>query len=205
MFKLIVNDGIVTSETIAYIKLDNNDTPGILLPNMTTDTIHYDFSMSYQLYDAEQDTLSILCEYSVDSGNTWKKATVIGDTMNIGQSQYSNSIIWKSGADLKINADTVQFRITVKDNDTGTVAIIKPIKIKNSNQPTFMFNSISLLSDTININFQNSDIDGDTVITSDWQYSFDTIDWDTKINISIDSVVWLNIPTAVERFRYVLH
>ncbi len=72
------------------------------------------------------------------------------------------------------------FRITVRDNDTGATGITNLFKINNGlNPPTVQISEV-IVNETecLKIIYQSSDIDSQLMITTDWQYSFDTQTWE---------------------------
>ena len=103
-------------DTTDAFHLDNNAPPSLAL--IAPDGEQSDeVVLSYQLSDAENDTLNITCEYR--ARGVWVQASVSGATEGISRSGYGGSITWDSQADLPETADKVLFRITPRDNDLG--------------------------------------------------------------------------------------
>ena len=77
-------------------------------------------TISYDIFDAEEDTVGILAEYSTDDGTNWSTAAVTGDTSGIASGNYEGSLTWNSVTDLPDQeVDDIEFRITPRDT-TGT-------------------------------------------------------------------------------------
>ncbi len=124
-FRIVPDDGNVgiSSETINF-HLDNNAVPSIVLDNKYE--VHdRDITINYSLYDSEYDTLSIFAEYYESSTYAFIYATITGDTTSIDSSEYSGNIVWQYINDLPDISDTVFFRVTVMDKDTGQSDTIK--------------------------------------------------------------------------------
>ncbi|KPK84903.1 MAG: hypothetical protein AMS27_08780 [Bacteroides sp. SM23_62_1] len=118
-FRIIPRDdhtGI--SEITQAFHLDNNHIPWLAL-NQLIGIQRGSIEIGYTLHDDENDMLSIFAEYSTLSVPAYTKATITGDTANIDNSKYSGSITWKSFTDMSGMTDTVIFRLTVMDTDTG--------------------------------------------------------------------------------------
>lgn len=118
-FRIVPDDGTIgiSGETNNF-HLDNNAAPSIVLDN-NYEVHDRNITIKYSLNDSEYDTLSILAEYYESSASSFIRATITGDTAGIDSSEYSGSIVWKSSDDLPDISDTVIFRVTVMDVDTG--------------------------------------------------------------------------------------
>jgi len=98
--------------------LDNNRIPSIELTQITGEQ-RLDITLHYQLSDIENDTLSLMCEYFNSANETWRNATVSGDTT--GLTNYTYQLTWNSHSDLPTAYGEQLFRITPYDNDSGTM------------------------------------------------------------------------------------
>ncbi len=118
-FRIVPDDGTIgiSSETNNF-HLDNNSVPSVVLDNKY-EVHNRDITIKYSLYDSEYDTLSIFAEYYESSTYAFIRAAITGDTVGIDSSEYSGSIVWKSSDNLPDFSDTVIFRVTVMDMDTG--------------------------------------------------------------------------------------
>ena len=140
--------------------VDNNDTPG-----GTLDTIieSYDsVRVGYLLQDAENDTLGIFFEYLLPGSTTWHRATIHGDTINLGQSHYDSCVYWLANIDLPDSIDyyPVYIRMYVYDSvfscDTSAPIVSCAFRVDFDSVPT-----CSLWRDTI----------PDTVKGNQWVYA----------------------------------
>ncbi|MCH8838639.1 MAG: T9SS type A sorting domain-containing protein [Candidatus Marinimicrobia bacterium] len=78
-----------------------------------------DFPFSYQLSDAENDTLSVTLYYSSDDGDNWSQASASGTTTDLTATQ--GTLIWHSGTDLPgVDITTAKLLLVPVDADTGT-------------------------------------------------------------------------------------
>lgn len=80
-----------------------------------------DISFPYSILDSERNLVSLHADYSIDTGSSWRDATVVGDTTAIASSAYDGSLVWQSRSDLALlDRGEVLFRITPRDNETMT-------------------------------------------------------------------------------------
>jgi len=125
------NPGTTTS-----FALDNNEPPTIAILPVSQEKTTGDVTIPYQVNDPENDTCSIYCEYSLDDGQNFNPATVIGNTMSISPSEYNGSVIWSSLVDAKgIDFSNVIFRMTPSDLDPGQPTVSGAIHIDNNLPP----------------------------------------------------------------------
>ncbi len=112
-------------DATANFQVDNSDPPMASLGAVDTE-VFGDIIIPYILRDREGDPLSILCEYSLDGGDTWQIATVKNATENLSGAGYSGDVIWDSVTDLfGVDAEDVVFRVTPSDNDVGEAATVR--------------------------------------------------------------------------------
>ncbi|MBA7481166.1 hypothetical protein ES707_16636 [subsurface metagenome] len=109
-------NGIVGTPDSVTFHLDNNLPPTVAIDALPGEQSG-DIQITYQLSDAEGDTLNIRPEYYDGVANGWNTATIIGDTTGIFQ--YANSLTWHSRTDLPEGAGNIAFRITPSDLDPG--------------------------------------------------------------------------------------
>jgi len=118
------NDTGTLDET-ADFQVDNSDPPAASLGAVDAEVAN-DIVIPYNLTDREGDPLDILCEYSLDGGETWNTATVKNATSSLTGSGYSGEVVWDSVADLYgKDADDVVFRVTPSDNDVGSAGTVR--------------------------------------------------------------------------------
>jgi len=123
MRKLTVILSLLLAVAAFAFRVDNNEPPSATLGAVDSE-VSGDISISYTLTDREGDILTILCEYSVDGGETWAPATVKNPTADLGPDRYAGEVVWDSVADLDGHDEAdVRFRVTPSDNDTGEAGL----------------------------------------------------------------------------------
>jgi len=176
--------GIV--DTTASFHLDNNYLPAISITPFSGEQ-KGDIKIPYLLADAENDTLSILCEYYDNSAETWIPATVTGDTSGIDYDHYSSNVIWNTLIDLPTAAQYVLFRITPMDNDSGLKDTTE-ILLDNLGVPSIVIKTIidTEVSGDISFEYSIADDEGDIIairpeysINSGQIWSLATVSGDT--------------------------
>ncbi|KPL21763.1 MAG: hypothetical protein AMS23_08880 [Bacteroides sp. SM1_62] len=162
-FKITPSDFIGTGlpDSTGAFHLDNNRIPSVHIYTIE-DEQSEDISISYQLTDQEQDTLSILCEFLHPDGQSWLTATTTGNLTDL--TDYYSFINWHSATDLPDASQYLKFRIRPFDNDVGISDTID-IFIDNVGAPDIL--SISEITGEkqgdITINYVLSDNEGDNV------------------------------------------
>lgn len=107
---------------ILAFRVDNNEPPVCQLGSVEEE-VFGDIYIPYILTDRESDTLTILCEYSLD-GVEWKTATVKNQIEGLTPTEYNGEIIWDSIADTDgLDSPNVTFRVTPSDNDIGEASL----------------------------------------------------------------------------------
>lgn len=133
-----------------------------------------DVTVDFSLSDDENDTVDIMLEYSVDSGNNWLTATVTGLITDLLPAQYNGTITWSSLADLPgVDKTTLKLKLTPSDGNTGLPIETADFHLDNNLPPsitiTALPETLSVISD---IGFSLIDDENDTLILSG-QYSID--------------------------------
>ncbi|MFC1628283.1 Kelch repeat-containing protein, partial [Gemmatimonadota bacterium] len=137
-------------------------------------------TVSYVISDADSNLVSLLAEYSTNSGSSWQAASVSSDTSDIAWADYDSSLIWQSSSDLadqKLNG--VWFRVTPHDTLGWGTADTAFIDIDNqppqavdasgnagNNQIQFHFNETTLESTVVNLS--NIALSGGLTIDTLW-------------------------------------
>ena len=98
--KLVPRDGDagVVDSTNSF-HLDNFHTQKIVLSMASQSEFSGDVAVNYVIADATNDTLKLRTFYSTN-GTSWSKATIAEDSTGYNPSKYSETIHWKSSADL---------------------------------------------------------------------------------------------------------
>ncbi|MFC1718634.1 fibronectin type III domain-containing protein, partial [Candidatus Poribacteria bacterium] len=92
-----------------------NKRPAIAIESID-DIQHSDVHIKYRLDDREKESLSIICQYSLQGSNRWYDAEATGKTESITVSDYSGEIKWNSRTDIPSTSSMkVEFRITPAD------------------------------------------------------------------------------------------
>ena len=133
-----------------------------------------DVIVNYTLSDDENDTLNILLEYSIDSGNNWSPTTVTGTSTGIAPTQYGGNITWNSRDDLPgVDKTTVKLKLTPSDSNPGLPVISDDFHLDNNLPPTISYISIpDSIVVVASLEYTISDIENDTLDIS-IEYSTD--------------------------------
>jgi hypothetical protein len=150
--------------TVADVHVDNNQLPAVAV-NEIEEEVAGDVPVSYELSDEESDALALVSEFSLDSGQTWKPATVSGTASGIGLGAYAGAITWKSRTDtLGVDKTSVQFRITPQDNDPGKADATSSFHLDNNDTPTVAITPLETeQTGRVQIIYTIADPEGDAV------------------------------------------
>ena len=100
--------------------LDNNAPPALTITTPPIDTVVSRVALDYLLTDAEEDTLAITADYSLDGGQNWLPSAVDASGSAIGPGDYAGSVDWLAFAHgLVGTSPNVQLRLLPRDNDPG--------------------------------------------------------------------------------------
>jgi len=152
--------------------LDNNQLPSIAINTLSGEQKNA-IPITYNLSDAEHDTLSLTCEYLDPTTLNWQSATITGLTTGI--TNYSDQqIIWQSLADLPTTMANILFRISPSDNDPGVSDTVNFL-LDNVGAPTVAITNqfTGELSGDVSIQFQINDDESDVVSLTP-QYSLNS-------------------------------
>ncbi|UCH63242.1 MAG: VCBS repeat-containing protein [Fidelibacterota bacterium] len=133
-----------------------------------------DIEIAYTLADDENDTLSIVGDYSEDSGQNWALASIEGKTTNLLPAEYSGSFIWQSGIDLGgVDKTAIRFRITPHDANPGLAIETQDFHLDNNDPPTVVTGAINdTIISRVSIHYTLTDAEGDS-LTLSASYSLD--------------------------------
>ena len=175
-FKIIPSDssGIGTSGETILFHVDNNVPPSITIEPIEGEKTG-DVVFNYTISDEEQDLIGLQFEYSLDSGETWKPATVSGAATSIRPARYSGQCTWDSVADCQaIDSENVMFRIIAYDNDPGPPGFSNKFHLDNNTPPRVIVEDIlEEVGGDIVINYQLQDREEDN-LSLDCFYSLDS-------------------------------
>jgi hypothetical protein len=167
----------------------NNSLPTVAI-NQLADGLNGNINIQYQLADTEFDILSIKCEYSTNDGVSWKMATVQGSTSSIISANYYGSLAWQSYYDIPNNVAAVIFKIIPYDQfGPGNSKTSNLFTVNNStaNPPILSIDNAFVSNSTVTIYYIAYDINGDSITTTEWQYSKDNISW---IDLDYSSILY---------------
>ncbi len=92
--------------------------------------------ISYILYDKDNSTISLACQYSLDNGSTWHNATTANSLSGITSAQYKGAIKWLSWIDASgVDSFSVFFRAIPYDPGMGTAATTNKFHLDNNKIP----------------------------------------------------------------------
>jgi len=203
--KIVVKDSIGNSasdSTRAVFKIGRGPTAFLATPATEQSG---DVIIEYQLWDKQRDKLSFTSYYSIDSGENWLKANVVGDTSNIDSLHYDGFIAWKSGIDIPhIDKSTIRFKIFVSDTAVGMSGHTGDFHVDNNELPSIsaLFTPSEEQTGDITIKFCPSDSENDILhyifkysVLSDIEWNNATVDFQfDNMQIPADtlSVTWLS-------------
>jgi hypothetical protein len=192
VFGIFPEDKDVGVYDSVIVNVDNIGVPAVIsLSIYDTSKIEFsgDITFNYRVIDEEGDTIRLRFDYSVDGGRSWRRATVLGDTILSDSSRYVGSIIWRSEADLwGVDVDSVLFRLTPYDRNMGLQYISKPFHLDNNEPPrVVMTRLVGEQSDSVRISFNVGDRERDSVMLV-YEYSVDGRDWRKAKVVGYNSV-----------------
>ncbi len=111
---LVAIDGdSVRSEVIGPITLENTNIPEIIRATTASMSIQTGIAeIAFELGDRDGRTLDLAIDYSLNSGETWRQATISGNALGLNPHAYSNTFTWHYGVDIMGERGTVLLRIT---------------------------------------------------------------------------------------------
>ncbi len=132
--RAIDSAGNISQDTAALVSLlaVNNQLPKIESLSSVLGTQTGDIRITYMLSDRESDTLNLVCEYSVDAGNSWRRATIDGLIEGLSNYQYYGILTWRSRADIPSTQGTdVRLRFTLSDTRAGEPVQTRTFRLVN--------------------------------------------------------------------------
>jgi hypothetical protein len=177
-FKLVPQDNDPGFEGVVEpVHVDNNAVAEIVLAEIMEE-VGGEIAVEYDILDDEGDTLNLVCEFSVDAGETWAPATVTGAD-GITPSSYKDRVLWSSRTDtLGVDTTAAQFRITPVDNDEGRADETANFHLDNNDLPTIaIFETPGEQSGPIEISYRIEDPEGDAVTLTPEYYDPDRAEW----------------------------
>ncbi len=123
-----------TSDTIIF-HLDNYQKQSIVLTTPTGEQ-NGDVVIPYVVSDVTNDSITLLCNYSLDGGSIWESTQNV-DITKIGPDGYIGSVTWNSTADIDTqNITTVKFSTTPSDGwGMGTPDTTENFHVNNDSIP----------------------------------------------------------------------
>ncbi|OPL19470.1 MAG: hypothetical protein AVO35_10660 [Candidatus Aegiribacteria sp. MLS_C] len=117
--------------------------------------------ISFDISDAEGDSISMLLEYRIEGTPAWVPATGLIPSGYYPHSTYSSSLTWNSSEDLP-GSDRLELRIRLgaTDRDTVFTGEVGPISVDNSRLPAAMQAAVSRVSPhagTVEVSYELSD------------------------------------------------
>ncbi len=156
------------------VNIDLNEPPTVLLDDIFT-TQSGDVTIEYHVADAESDTVSFSCWYSLDRGETWNATSSV--TGRLDRTEAEGNLVWHSKRDIPaIQTFSAAFRVVPYDHDEGTGDATRQFQLFNNGPPSIVFSLPEEAGNTIAVPFTISDPENDTVsLTVEW--SADGEDW----------------------------
>jgi len=192
VFGVFPEDNDVGRYDSVVLNVDNIGVPAVsALSIYDSSKIEFsgDITFNYRVIDEEGDTIRLRFDYSIDNGQTWRGATVVGDTILSDSSRYVGYITWRSEFDLwGVDIDSVLFRAIPYDRNPGLPYISSPFHLDNNEEPSVVLNSlVGEQSDSVKILFNVKDRERDSVALV-YEYSVDGRSWHKAKVIGYDVV-----------------
>ena len=211
--RIVPSDGWVDgiSDSTNTFHVDNNMPPSVIMPDLIGEQ-NNDIEIQFTLTDAENDILSVIPEYSKDTGNNWLPATVTGKISDI--SDYSGLSTWHSFSDLPgIASGNILFRITPQDIDTGSSDTITLLLDNNIPPSVELVKLTGEQNEDVMISYILSDTENDTLKIFCEYYDDNASEWikatvtgDTSGIVSYEgSITWntlVDLPTTAAYVKF---
>ncbi|CUS81419.1 Cohesin domain-containing protein [Candidatus Kryptobacter tengchongensis] len=170
-FKIIPSDLDQGLSDSILVQIDNLGVPHIALLDSFAGEYTGDITFNYRIVDEEGDTIKLVAEFSQDDGRSWRKATVVGDTLISDSTKYVGSLIWKSNMDLSGFDGFVRFRITPFDANRGIRSEVI-FHLDNNGPPVVsLLDTFDVVGGDILIRFLVRDLEGDS-LRFEYKYKF---------------------------------
>ena len=143
----------------------------------------------FEITDQTEDTFSVTFQFSIDDGNTWNPATIIGNTDNIGLDNYIDTLIWNSLQDIPNTETSVRLFGNINDGWDDGVGDTVTLQLDNETLPIIISFDQQNKRWNESITFQFSEeldhesVQGGVFVTSNnCDYEFVDIDYQSGIN-----------------------
>ena len=171
LFRITPRDNDLGLADTVTVLLDNLGVPSITLTDtdaLLTEEQAGDVEIPYLIADDEKDAVDLACEYSTDSGTTWRAATVTGKIAGIDASAYRGTVVWQSSDDLpNFDGMSVRFRITPYDAHTGLSGETGDFHVDNNALPSVVLKDVSgSRAGNVSISYTLSDPEEDVLSIS---------------------------------------
>ncbi|MBN1293534.1 MAG: Ig-like domain-containing protein [Candidatus Latescibacteria bacterium] len=168
LFRMKVTDGTFTSDyrESPLFTINWNNPPSVIIQSVTADYISNRTVVTYAISDVENNTVSLLFEYSLDGGQTWFVGTSEVDISAIEQAGYSGSFTWNftQGLQPGMDYDNVIVRLTPSDFNEGIPQLSLPYSIDLNAPPSVIVDRIEEpQSGNVSIYYHIADNENDTI------------------------------------------
>ena len=190
-------------ETSSLFTILNNKIPASR--NLLVSNTSGDIDISVEVYQEDNDPISLLFEYSLNAGSSWQASLNLTPGLDsiilpTNSSSLINeetiAFIWYSSEDFTSDETQVMVRVTPSDpQSTGQIAISTIFAVFNNHLPVASGLIVSGTSKDIDIGFDIADQDNDLVDIL-FEFSLDGTNWTSSENLS-SSLASLQVPTAV--------
>ena len=156
------------------LSIDLNAPPTIFL-DPVTGLQSGSVAVSYEVTDAESDSIRFACSYSIDGGLTWV------NTANTTPAGYttarSGTIVWRSKDDIPVvESDTARLRVTPWDNDPGTDDATDNFRLSNNAPPKVTVSVQDTIAQSVTVPFKIEDWE-ENPVTLHPMWSRDSNNW----------------------------
>jgi len=189
------------------VEVDLNKPPSVVLDDIYT-TQSGDVTLAYHITDAESDTVSLKCCYSIDGGETWLETANVTGVENI--TVYDGSILWHSKRDVpSVRTFTARFRVIPWDRDPGAADETEVFQLFNNGPPEISLAIPGTAGNEVPVLFTVTDAEGDPV-TLHVSWSADGMEWnpatilgdtlDIERSAYTDTLFWDSVKDAGKGF-----
>ncbi|MBT4482705.1 MAG: T9SS type A sorting domain-containing protein, partial [Candidatus Latescibacteria bacterium] len=143
-----------------------NQASTVTIQNVTTDYVSGNITVSYSISDVENNSVSLLFEYSKDGGASWLTGSPLEDLSNIQSGQYTGSFEWNYLNGLAGGIDYFVFRIrlTPFDFKEGMPDVTENLNVDLNEPPQAVLEDIySPQSGDLSIQYHITDTENDTI------------------------------------------
>ncbi len=159
-FRLIPDNGREGYPEVGSVTVDYNQPP-VIVPGEIPSKVTGDVTLPFAVNDAENDSVAVAIEYSIDGGKNWYQAETGGTHGKVPGDGSQQSAVWLSMQDLPGRDITNVFiRMAAADADTGAFVSRGPFRVDDNLPPSVKLVPVSpdsIYEETVEIRYTLSD------------------------------------------------